>query len=86
MKKYLHIFERCGILSLVAGVAQMVERVIGNDEVTGPIPVPSFFFLPYFSVLSEFPCAVRAQLVKKTYEKFIHIASGFFRDSSSECI
>ena len=21
----------------------MVERVIGNDEVTGPIPVPSFF-------------------------------------------
>ena len=32
-----------------AGVAQMVERVIGNDEVTGPIPVPSSFILLFYS-------------------------------------
>ena len=28
-----------------ATIAQVVERIIGNDEVTGPTPVSSFFFL-----------------------------------------
>lgn len=27
-----------------ATIAQVVERIIGNDEVTGPTPVSSFFF------------------------------------------
>jgi hypothetical protein len=29
----------------IAAVAQLVERVLGKDEVTGPIPVSSLLYL-----------------------------------------
>ena len=52
------IFHICfGIVIIAFGkqatIAQVVERNIGNVEVTGPTPVSSFYFLPKMGTASH---------------------------------
>ena len=43
-----------------ATIAQVVERIIGNDEVTGPTPVSSLFLCP---ALQKRSSAIHASLL-----------------------
>ena len=46
-------------------MAQMVERVLGKDEVTGSIPVSSSMIVPRYGTHTENPCHTRVFRVFK---------------------
>ena len=47
------------VANIYAAMAQMVERVLGKDEVTGSIPVSSSIIVPRYGTHTENPCNTR---------------------------